>query len=139
MSSKITHSGVVESMENDCMKVRIMQTSACSGCKIAAHCSASEQKEKLVDVVLPAHHADYHVGDHVVVAASLQTGIQAVVYGFGLPLMVLIITLITVLQATGNEGLAALSGLAALIPYYLIVYLMRHRLKKKFAFTIDDA
>lgn len=138
MSSKIRHSGVVASLEEDCMKVTIVQSSACSACKIATHCSAFEQKEKLVEVSYPANRSDYHVGDNVVVTASLQTGFQAVLYGFAIPLALLTITLVVVLQLTDNEGVAAFSGLAILIPYYLLLFLLRNQFRRKFAFTIDD-
>ena len=48
MSEKIKHSGVVESVDGDCMKVRILQTSACAGCKAAGVCNAAEKKEKVI-------------------------------------------------------------------------------------------
>ena len=46
MSNKIKHAGVVDGVEGECVRVRILQSSACSACKVAAHCNASETKEK---------------------------------------------------------------------------------------------
>ena len=89
MSNKIKHAGIVDSIEGDCMKVRIMQTSACSGCKISAHCSASDTKEKLVEIYDKASINQHAIGDSVVVVATYQTALQAVLVGFVYPFIVL--------------------------------------------------
>ena len=108
MSNKIRHAGVIEAITEDCVRVKIMQTSACSACKLASHCSASEQKEKVVEV-FDTHAADgRHVGDNVVVSTSLSTGMKAVMVGFVLPFAVMVATLVLVLQFTGNEYLVYL-------------------------------
>ena len=36
-----------------------------------------------------------------------------------------------------NEGLAALISIVALVPYYIILYLKRDKLKKQFEYTIE--
>ena len=136
MSNKIKHSGVVENILGDSVQVRIVQTSACAACKVAGYCNASESKEKLVDV----YHADtrnLRVGDVVTVTASTQVAAQALLLGFGLPFVVLVAVLIAVLLITGNEGAAALSGLAALFPYYAVLFLFRNRIRDKLSFSIE--
>ena len=136
MSNKIKHSGVVENILGDSVQVRIVQTSACAACKVAGYCNASESKEKLVDV----YHADtrnLRVGDVVTVTASTQVAAQALLLGFGLPFVVLVAVLIVVLLITGNEGAAALSGLAALVPYYAVLFLFRNRIRDKLSFSIE--
>ena len=137
MSSKIRHTGVVESVTGDCMKVRITQTSACSGCKIASHCSASDQKEKVIDVYDKASIAGHQAGDSVVVVASMKTGIKAVKLGFILPFVILILALLISYQLTGSEPVAALIALGSMIPYYLFVYLIRDRLRETFSFVVE--
>ena len=136
MSNKIKHSGVVEKIMDDCIQVRIVQTSACAACKVAGYCNASESKEKLIDV----YHAGSHrlnVGDAVTVTASTQVAAHALLLGFGLPFVVMVTVLVIVLQTTGNEGRAALSGLLALVPYYAVLYLFRNRLRDKLSFSIE--
>ncbi len=137
MSNKIRHTGVVESVTDECLKVRITQSSACSGCKIAAHCTASDQKEKLVDVFDKASIAGRRVGERVVVVATMKAGMKAVKLGFILPFLVLIVALAVSYQLTGSEPLAALIALASLIPYYLFIYLIRDRLRETFSFVVE--
>ena len=136
MSNKIKHSGVVEKIMDDCIQVRIVQTSACAACKVAGYCNTSESKEKLIDV----YHAGSHrlnVGDAVTVTASTEVAAHALLLGFGLPFVVMVTVLVVVLQTTGSEGRAALSGLLALVPYYAVLYLFRNRLRDKLSFSIE--
>ena len=96
MSSKINHDGIVDKIEVDTVKVRILQTSACAACGLAKHCSSSESKEKIIDV-----HTDvqgYEVGQHVVVSVSASMGYKAVLLGFGLPFLLLVA--VTISRAT---------------------------------------
>jgi sigma-E factor negative regulatory protein RseC len=136
MRSNISHSGVVESVEDGCVHVRIVQTSACAACKVAGYCNASESKEKVVDVYT-ADTQRYSVGQAVTVMASRQVAAHALLLGFGLPFLVLVGVLVVVLQMTGNELWAALAGLLSLAPYYLLLYFFRNRLRDKLSFWIE--
>jgi sigma-E factor negative regulatory protein RseC len=51
--------------------------------------------------------------------------------------LVLLGVLLLVLLLTGREGLAALSALAALIPYYFILWLLRDKMRQQLAFAIE--
>lgn len=135
---KIKHVGVVESITDDCMLVRIEQTSACSGCKIASHCSASEQKEKLIEIYDISSIQGHYVGEEVVVSTSISTGMRAVFLGFVIPFFILILSLVFSLQLTSNEGIAALVALSALIPYYILLYFKRQYLRSQFSFIIEN-
>ena len=137
MTNKIKHVGKIDSVSEQGVKVRILQAAACSACKAAKLCNASEKKEKLVDVSLPNASSLYHVGDDVVVVASRATGMKAVLIGFGLPFLVLVAVLFGAMKVTGNEPLAALLSLAALVPYYLMVYAFRRKLYEDFRFTLE--
>jgi len=136
MGNNISHSGVVESVEKDCVHVRIVQTSACAACKVAGYCNASESKEKLIDVYCDNSDA-YSVGQTVTVMASKQVATHALLLGFGLPFLLLVGVLVAVLQITGNELWAALSGLLALVPYYGVLFLLRDKLRDKLSFWIE--
>ena len=112
MSNKIKHAGVVDGVEGECVRVRILQSSACSACKVAAHCNASETKEKIIDV-MDADASHYQKGDQVMVVA-----------------------LVAVLKITQSEGYAAVSALGILIPYYIGLYLLRNKLQNKLSFSL---
>ena len=137
MSNKIRHSGIIDSIAGGCVKVRILQASACAACKVAGHCHASESKEKLIDVKC-ADVAGYRIGQEVMVTASSDVAGLALLLAFGIPFLLLIIVLYVVLRATDNEGMAALSALFALVPYYLLLWLLRDNIGYRVSFQIEE-
>ena len=137
MSNKISHLGVVDSIEGNCVKVRIIQTSACAACKVATHCTASASKVKMVDV-FGCDTAKYKAGQEVVVSASREVANRAILLGFGLPLLLLIGVLLMVLRWTGDEGTAAMASLGALVPYYIVLWLLRDSIRQQVSFRIEE-
>lgn len=139
MANIITHSGIVENITNGCIQVRISQSSACASCKVASQCNAWERKEKIIDVYDNAADGhDYAVGDKVTVAVSQRSGSEAVVLAFIVPFALLVLTVFACSLLTGNEAIAALVGLAILIPYYIILYIMRSKISRRISFTIES-
>ena len=136
MSTKISHSGVIEQIESDRVHVRIVQTSACAACKVAGYCNAAESKEKIIDVFCDTAAKNLQVGQQVTVTTSGTVAAKALLWGFGLPFVLLVSVLAIVLLLTSNEGLAALCALAALIPYYFVLWLLRNRMRNELSFQI---
>ena len=136
MNQRITHSGVVDSVEDGCVHVRIVQTSACAACKVASYCNASESKEKMIDVYCD-NVAAYRTGQQVTVSTSGQVAAKALLWAFGVPFVLLLVVLVVVLLLTGNEGWAALGALVALVPYYIILWLLRDKMREQLAFRIE--
>ncbi len=137
MSNRISHIGTVCSVSDGLVRVRIVQHSACVGCKAAAHCNSTESKEKLIDVRC-LNASRYRVGQEVTVIAAQAVGAKAVVLGFVVPLVVLLAVVVGALQMGVGEAQAALGGIVALIPYYIILYLCRSKLERIFTFYIDE-
>ena len=137
MSNKIRHEGVIDSIDEGCVHVRILQTSACAACKVAGYCNAAEAKEKIVDGFCNPRERELLPGQPVTVSASGDVAARALLWAFGIPFVLLVTILVIVLWQTGDEGIAALSALLSLIPYYGLLYLMRHRMQRQMAFTIE--
>ncbi len=137
MNNNIEHRGIIESIDGIWLKVRIQQMSACASCKVAKHCSASEQKTKYVDVCDAEAVSSMSIGEEVKVLASLSTGYQAVWLGFGVPLVLMLITIFVVASLQSDETIAALAGIGILIPYYIIIYFLREKLRRKFSFRVE--
>ena len=135
MGADIRHEGVVNSIDGQKVTVRILQTSACAGCQASRICRAAESKEKLVEVET-AGAESLSVGQKVTVVAAERMGITAVLLAFGLPLFLLLAALIAVMRATGNEMMGAVASIGVLVPYYIVLFLVRGRIKKDFGFRI---
>lgn len=145
MKSKISHVGVIDSIEDSHVRVRIVQTAACAGCKVASHChsalslgspkDASEAKVKIIDVWTDTKGLS--IGQEVVVSTSGETASRAVLLGFGIPLSILLGVLIGLKMAGEGDVIAALGGIGALIPYYISMWLLRQRIARRVSFQLE--
>ena len=123
MSESINHTGFVEKIDGDTVFVRITQQSACSGCHAQSMCSASEKKDKIIEV--PDRSGRFHVNEEVIICGQNSMGLQAVLLAFVIPLVIVVGAIVI-----------GLTGLSLLLPYYCILYLMRDKLKRRFIFTL---
>lgn len=135
MGADIRHEGVVDSIDGQKVTVRILQASACSGCQASRICRAAESKEKLVDVEMSGAES-LSVGQKVTVAVQERLGMAAVLLAFGLPLLLLFVALAVAMRITGSEQIGALASFAVLVPYYIVLFLLRNRIRKDFGFRI---
>ena len=135
MAQDIRHEGVVDSIGGQTVIVRITQSSACGGCLVRNMCRAAESKEKLVEVDMTGAES-LSVGQTVTVVAGERMGMTAVLLAFGLPLLLLLIALIAAMRVSGSEKIAAIASIGVLVPYYIVLFLCRGRIKKDFGFRI---
>ena len=139
MSEKtdITHPGVVDSVSDGTVHVRILSQSACRTCHAKSACGVADMEEKVVDIP-EVHSGNYKRGDQVTITMKRSLGTKAVFLGYLLPFLVVMIALVTIITLTGKEGLAALVSIGVLVPYYYLLYRLKDRLSKQFSFYIED-
>ena len=138
MEERIEHQGVVESVDVDCVKVRIVQVAACAECKAKSLCSSAESKEKVIEVKGRGVGKNVSVGEQVVVYGSMQMGWAALRIAFIYP-MVLLLVAGAVCRAVMNvtEGMTLLLMFLALLLYGTVVYAMKNRIERRFSFGIE--
>ena len=137
MNDKIRHSGVVDSIAEGVVKVRILQQSACAACKVAGYCHASESKEKLVSVCCNTVAA-LRPGQEVVVTASRQVAFRATLLAFIVPLVIIMVVLVVTIRATDSEVISVLSALGALMLWYSLLWLKRSMISHQVSFQIEE-
>ena len=76
MSESINHNGIIEKIDGGTVYVRIIQQSACSGCHAKSMCTASESKEKIIEV--PDNSGKFHINEEVQLCGQSSLGLQAV-------------------------------------------------------------
>ena len=135
MTHDIRHDGIIDSIEGRHIRVRILQTSACGACQIAAHCRASEMKEKVVDV--DSDPKGLSIGQAVVVSTTDSVARRALIAGFGLPLVILLAVLVATLLISHDEEVAGMAALCSLVPYYVVLWMARERISRHVAFGIE--
>lgn len=136
MGKLMRHEGVVASVDDEKVRVRIVQTSACASCKVAHHCNASEKKEKIIEVPL-SHDMKVEEGQTVVVTADMKVVRWSLAWAFGLPVVLMIVALILTSLLGGDELMAAMMAVGALAVYYIFLWCMRPLLNRQLVFAIE--
>ncbi len=134
MSDSISHRGIIDKIEDDTLFVRIMQQSACAGCHAKNMCSASESKEKIIEVRDNSHL--YTINEEVILTGKTSLGLKAVFLAFVIPVLIVVATIIVGNISGWDEAASALASLILLVPYYGILYSLREKLKRTFVFTL---
>ena len=134
MSETIHHTGIVTRINEEAVFVRIKQRSACSGCHAKSMCSASEQKEQIIEI--PDRTGHFSVGEEVDICGRINLGMEAVILAFVFPLILVVAGVVVGLSLGCDESSSGLISLLTLVPYYGELYLFRDRLKKRFVFTV---
>lgn len=135
MAQNISHNGIVEKINGKHILVRICQTSACSSCVAKKLCNSSESKEKTIDIYCE-NATSYKVGEEVTIVGTIGMGMNAVLWAYVVPLLLLIVALSLAICFIHSEPLSALIAVGVLFIYYLALYFNRNRLSKKFSFNI---
>ncbi|UCG27583.1 MAG: SoxR reducing system RseC family protein [Bacteroidales bacterium] len=129
----IQHKGIIKEINGGRAKVSFTAYSACNACHAKGICSVAEMDDKSVDVAVQGR---YSVGESVMIILEQTLGYKALFLGYLLPLIIVITALITLTIISGNEVFSALVSLFLLIPYYLIIYFLRDRIRREFSFIV---
>lgn len=132
----ISHEGIVTKITDDELEIKILAQSACAACHAKSACGMGEQAEKILTVPRPKGK-DFTLNQKVNVRMAVGQGNKAAVLAYLIPIILLLAVLFVCLGLGINEGLSALISIVALVPYYIILYLKRDSLKKRFEYTIE--
>ena len=132
----ISHEGVVSKITDDELEIKILAQSACAACHAKSACGMGEQAEKILTVPRPKGK-DFTLNQKVNVRMAIGQGNKAAVLAYLIPILLLLAVLFACLGLGVNEGLSALISIVALIPYYIVLYLRRDKLKQKFDYIVE--
>lgn len=137
MKDLIKHSGVIQSIDENHVRVLVVQAAACSGCKAKDLCSSSESKEKIIDVYDPLA-SRFTIGEEVVVCSALTAGKLAVRLAFGIPLVIVLLwTVLSIAVFHMDELWTSAILFLMLALYFLILHRIQHRFDKVLTFWIE--
>lgn len=130
----IIKSGIVESIDAKYIKVRIHNQSACSMCYSKGVCTSLGSSERIIDVENDGKHKILP-GDTVDIQMISTSGGMAVLFGYVIPFIILM-TVLLIASSFMSEIASASVSLLVLVPYFIILYFSRNRMKKYFRFTL---
>ncbi len=134
-SKSIEHKGRVDSIDGNKINVSFLAMSGCASCLAKGVCSSADMQEKSVDVFDFTNQ--YKLGEEVNVTLKQSLGFRALFLGYVLPFILILFILIILTAITNNEAISGIGALSVLVPYYIILYVLRNNIRKKFNFTIN--
>jgi len=106
--------------------------SGCSACHNSL-CMLGDSKAKQIEVA--ARKEPFYAGEEVIVKINPASGYKAVALLYLVPFVCMMATLMGMLQAGYPEGIAGMSSLLILAPYFFILYQFKQTLSNQC--TID--
>ena len=134
---EIYHDGRIVEITPDFTSVEIISSSACSQCHAKGLCGFSEEESKVV-MVPTSPYTERKVGDTVTLALKQTMGLKAVWISYVIPLIILMILVLSLSAVIDNEALTGLAAIASVALYYLVIWLLRDKLRNEFVFYIKD-
>lgn len=132
----ISHEGVVTKITDDELEIKILAQSACAACHAKSACGMGEQAEKTLTVPKPKDK-EFVLNQKVNVRMAIGQGNKAAVLAYLLPIILLLAVLFVCIGLGLGEGLSAIISFISLVPYYIVLYLRRDKLKRQFEYTIE--
>ncbi|MBQ3737415.1 MAG: SoxR reducing system RseC family protein [Bacteroidales bacterium] len=132
----ISHEGIVTKITDDELEIKILAQSACAACHAKSACGMGEQAEKTLTVPKPKDK-EFVLNQKVNVKMAIGQGNKAAVLAYLLPIILLLAVLFVCIGLGLGEGLSAIISFISLVPYYIVLYLRRDKLKRQFEYTIE--
>lgn len=132
----VSHEGIVTKITDTEIQVKIIAQSACAACHVKSACTVSDQEEKYLTVPRPEGQ-EIHLFQKVKVVMAVGQGNRAAILAYLIPIILLLAVLFLCLGLGVGEGLSALLSIVALIPYYIVLYSQREKLKRRFEYRIE--
>jgi len=131
----IEHKGQIDSISGNKIKVHFLNISACASCHAKGVCTASDMESKEVEVFDTS--GKFHEGEEVNIILQQSLGFKALLFGYVVPFFLVLIALFTLDAFTKNEVIVGIGALGTLVPYYLILYVLKDYFEKVFSFKIQ--
>ena len=131
-----SQNGTIEHIGDDAITVRIDCNSACSACHSKDLCLSVDKAVK--HITIEPDGRVYAVGQQVTVYSQRQLAFKALFWGYLAPLILVVAVLAGLVLAGFSEAAAGGIAILALAPYYLVLFLLRNRMKKTFVFKIRN-
>ena len=129
----IKHSGVISKITNDVVTISLKGNINCEACNAKAACGVSESNSKEIETSNSTQ--GLKLNENVEVLLNKNLGLKAVFWAYVFP-FILLLTVLLIASTLFQEWIAGLLSIAVLIPYYLMLYVLRSTFDKTFKLSI---
>lgn len=134
------HLGTISKITDSTITVALEANINCEGCKAKAACGVSDSNAKEIEVehsprISSNKGSSYNLDEEVAVIMEESKGLKAVFWAYIFPFILMISTLF-ISSLFVSEAKAGIFSLLALLPYYLLIFLLNSFFKKRFKVTL---
>lgn len=134
MSRQIEHTGIVNQIIGNQIRVLITQQSACGSCAAKGACSVSDTGTKIIEV--ESSNSSLRVGQEVTLIGNTTMGLLAVLLAFVFPFILILFSLFILSMFIKSEAIAGFISISMLVPYFTILSLFNKKISKKLQFKL---
>ncbi|WP_273276979.1 SoxR reducing system RseC family protein [Maribacter polysiphoniae] len=127
------HSGVISKKDNGSLIVSLDENVHCESCRAKSTCGISESGSKEVEI--SSTDESFALNEQVNVILKKGLGLKAVFWAYIFPFLLMVLTLM-VSSLFLKEWMAGILSLLILVPYYLLLYVLRNVFKKTFKISV---
>lgn len=133
----IDHTGRITAIdeEKNLLTVSLTEQADCGECPAGKLCNNFAPDKNTVEIPV-ADSRQYKVGDFVTVRGTERLHRKAIMLATVIPSLALIAVMIGIYLLTASQLAACLSGIGAMLLFFLGLYLMRHKLAHEFVFDV---
>lgn len=137
----ISHLGIVTHIDSKSGEITVRLTDAddCGSCPAAAVCSISGKGNDDSVKIYDLHPGKYKVGEKVRVVGTEQMHRKAILLTMVIPCVAMLLAMVAIWYFTASQAAAALGGLGVTIFFFVLLYLMKNRIRHEFRFSIEKA
>lgn len=135
---RITHTAIVKQVNNNVVEVVLENPPGCDGCNAKASCGLNpeNQSDDSGDsFFIPIMEQAYQPGEKVELSIAPSLGLKAVLWGYIIPFILLLVVLVTGLSFF-TELIAGIAALSVVALFYLVLFFNKDRMKKSFAIDL---
>jgi sigma-E factor negative regulatory protein RseC len=130
----LEQAGLVTDSINGRIKISLTG-SGCSACHNSL-CMLGDSKAKEVEISATKENWLF-AGDEVIVKINPASGYKAVALLYILPFFLMILSLVIVSQSGYSEGIAGLTSLLILAPYFGFLFVLRNKLRSQCTIEVE--
>ena len=127
------HSCVISKKDNGSLIVSLDENVHCESCRAKSTCGISESGSKEVEI--SSTDESFALNEQVNVILKKGLGLKAVFWAYIFPFLLMVLTLM-VSSLFLKEWMAGILSLLILVPYYLLLYVLRNVFKKTFKISV---
>ena len=130
----VRHEGIVSKVSKDSITVSLMGNLHCEACHAKSACGVSDSDSKEIEI--PAPSQSLELNENVEVFLKKDLGLKAVFWAYVFP-FILLFAVLLVASSFYQEWIAGLMAIGVLIPYYLLLYVLKNSFKNAFQVSVS--